>query len=489
MVGGPSDRKSECHEIHALAPKEYANVVHMQAGLYLRQSEDRYDDELGVDRQQTSCRRIAAEKGWTPVEYIDNDLSASKKKVVRPAYRRLLKDIESGKIQAVVCWDLDRLIRQPRELEDFMDLADEKRIELATATGDVDLSNDNGRLFARIKGAVAKAEGERKAARLIEKNNQKAASGQPGWAHIPFGFREGGVLDPDERVLIAEAYRQFIAGTSASSIAREWNAKGIKTRRGMDWNPRTLSQVLKSPRNAGMRVLRGEVVNREAWEPIVTEDVYLAAMARFSRQAIAHPAPAPGRKYLLSGIARCGVCKGWMGGRDCPQPKRNRTVRNYCCIKQCSAMALDPVDVYVTRLVVARLAQPDAADLVVDRAVENLDELRAELQTCHARLKQIAAELTDEVTPAEYMIMTAGYRKRIAAAEARMIDASKAHIFDGLSLGKPEVAEQFEALDLDRKRTVIDALMTVEIRKGKRGGPKATRLDLDRIQIEMRPTH
>ena len=52
-----------------------------------------------------------------------------------------------------------------RELEDLIDLADEKGLLLATVTGDADLSTDNGRLYARIKGAVGKSEIERKAAR------------------------------------------------------------------------------------------------------------------------------------------------------------------------------------------------------------------------------------------------------------------------------------------------------------------------------------
>ena len=64
----------------------------------------------------------------------------------RPQYQRMLADIRDGKIDALVAWDLDRLYRLPRELEDLIDLADEHRLALATVTGDVDLSTDNGRL-------------------------------------------------------------------------------------------------------------------------------------------------------------------------------------------------------------------------------------------------------------------------------------------------------------------------------------------------------
>ena len=55
----------------------------------------------------------------------------------------------------MVVWELDRLYRRPMELEYFVDLADDKHVALASIGGDADLSTDNGRLFARIKGAVA----------------------------------------------------------------------------------------------------------------------------------------------------------------------------------------------------------------------------------------------------------------------------------------------------------------------------------------------
>ena len=56
----------------------------------------------------------------------------------------MLADIEAGAIDAVVTYRLDRLHRQPRELERFIDLAEPRRLELATVTGDTDLSTRGG---------------------------------------------------------------------------------------------------------------------------------------------------------------------------------------------------------------------------------------------------------------------------------------------------------------------------------------------------------
>ncbi|WP_079177082.1 recombinase family protein [Streptomyces sp. MUSC 14] len=43
--------------------------------------------------------------------------------VVRPEFRRLLADLASGVIDGVIFYDLDSLVRQPRDLEDLIDLS------------------------------------------------------------------------------------------------------------------------------------------------------------------------------------------------------------------------------------------------------------------------------------------------------------------------------------------------------------------------------
>ncbi|MDT5181978.1 MAG: hypothetical protein QOI29_136, partial [Mycobacterium sp.] len=96
----------------------------MEAAVYLRQSVDRYGDELAISRQREDCLKLCDQRGWSPHEYVDNDTSATKGR--RHAYERMLDDIRAGYIGAVVVWDLDRLHRRPMELEHFIDLADEK---------------------------------------------------------------------------------------------------------------------------------------------------------------------------------------------------------------------------------------------------------------------------------------------------------------------------------------------------------------------------
>jgi DNA invertase Pin-like site-specific DNA recombinase len=199
----------------------------MEAAIYLRQSVDRYGDELAISRQREDCLEICQHRGWTPHEYVDNDKSATTGR--RPAYEKLLADVRAGKVGAVVVWDLDRLHRRPIELEHFIDLADEKHLALASVGGDADLSTDNGRLFARIKGAVARAEVERKSVRQKRAARQRAERGI-WWGPRPFGYTpDASALVETEAAAVREAFAAILGNASLHSIATRWNAAGIKT--------------------------------------------------------------------------------------------------------------------------------------------------------------------------------------------------------------------------------------------------------------------
>ncbi len=93
------------------------------AAIYARISQDREGLQLGVQRQEEDCAALAAAKGWSIARvYVDDDVSAWDQRKTRPAYRQMLREIAAGVIDGVVVWDLDRLHRQPRELEHFFDV-------------------------------------------------------------------------------------------------------------------------------------------------------------------------------------------------------------------------------------------------------------------------------------------------------------------------------------------------------------------------------
>ena len=262
----------------------------IRAGIYLRQSLDRHGDLLAVDRQRDDCEKLCADRGWTCTGYVDNDTSATTGR--RRDYERMLADIRAGSIDAVVAWDADRLHRRPIELEQFIDLADEKGLALATVGGDFDLSTPTGRGNARMKGVFARMEIEQKTARQKRAARQLAEHGRQWWPSRPFGFlyddgvpvldadgnpvthpRTGRprfnppprpVLDGDGRLrldraeakLIRDAYTSVLAGRSLKSIARDWNAKAENHDRDCRIGNDEFRRVASMPLSSGIPISR-----------------------------------------------------------------------------------------------------------------------------------------------------------------------------------------------------------------------------------------
>ena len=96
--------------------------------IYARISLDAEGEAKGVKRQVDDCTAKAKELGWPIADtYVDNDVSAYSGKI-RPAYERMLTDMQDGTIDAVLVYNSDRLNRSPEEFERF------RRIALAGLT-------------------------------------------------------------------------------------------------------------------------------------------------------------------------------------------------------------------------------------------------------------------------------------------------------------------------------------------------------------------
>ena len=72
-----------------------------------------------AENQLLELRRYVAARGWTAVEYVDHGVSGAKDR--RPALDQLVADVLRHRVEAVVCWRLDRLGRNLRHLVLLLD--------------------------------------------------------------------------------------------------------------------------------------------------------------------------------------------------------------------------------------------------------------------------------------------------------------------------------------------------------------------------------
>lgn len=288
----------------------------LRAVLYLRVSLDKTGRMLAVERQREDGLKLIHDRGWKLVnEYVDNSISASKRTVQRPAYDRMVADYELGAFDAIVVWDLDRLTRQPRQLEDWIDRAQDHGLKLVTVNGEADLDTDAGRLFARIKAAVAREEVERKGARQRRAALQRVQNGTGNGFKPCYGYTSTNQIVEPEAEVVRTIYSRFATGETLYSIRKWLNTSGNRPHQAAQWSYSSLRGILTNPRYAARIIYKGVVqATPGTWQPIIDDDLFDAVQAILRDPRRKTNRVGIERRHLLSGIARCGVCGGPMRG-------------------------------------------------------------------------------------------------------------------------------------------------------------------------------
>ena len=446
-----------------------------RAALYLRISLDATGEGLAVERQRQACMAILAARGWTLAgEYVDNSVSASDRKKQRPGYDALVAAYDRGEFDAIVCYDLDRLTRQPRQLEDWIDAAAERGLALVTANGEADLTTDAGRLFARLKAAVARSEIERKSQRQKDANRQRATAGKPPVGLRLTGYTAKGDLIPAEAEIVRRIFAEFLNRKPMRGIVRALNDDAVPTRSGKPWAVSTVRDILTNPRYAGRAVYQGQVTGAVGeWVPLVTGEVFdtvqaiLADPRRRTQRSVE-------RRHLGAGLFVCGECGGrlssWSGERY------------RCRAGGCFTRAIEPVDDYVTRVIAGRLAMPDLSHVLASRDADRSAPLLAEIETQRRKITRAESDYMAELIDGPlYKSIRDAAQAAIRAAETSLAAATASNAA-GAVLSAPDPSVAFLGADLATRRAVIDLFAIVRVSPNAR----ARSFDPDTVVIEWR---
>jgi site-specific DNA recombinase len=466
-----------------------------RAAIYTRISQDRTGAGLAVERQEVECRQLAERLGLTIVEvYSDNDISAYSGKP-RPGYRRLLAAIRGGQVGAVVVWHLDRLTRQPSELETYLDVARDVPTYSVTA-GQLDLATPSGKMTARIAAAVAAAEVERMKERKRSARDQAAAAGRWTGGRRPFGYQGDGVTVVEaEAEAIRWAATELLGGTSLNKLAAELNRRGVQTSTGGRWAPTEVRRMLLRPRNAGLMQHRGQEVGPADWPAILDETVWRGVVAKLSdtsrRKNLGRD-----RRWLMSGLARCGapvgdtVCDAPVKATSAGGQSRGRRMKpGYTC-RSGKHVVRDAaeLDAYVEAIIVEWLSRPDAAELLAPDQRGDTAALLTRDAALRERLEQLGRDFaTGAIDAITLRAGTEQIRHDREQITAELAAASAGSVLAGVA-DAPDPAKVWVGLDLSRKRAIVDVLIDVVIlpaHKGRRPGWRVGETYFDPASVEI----
>lgn len=263
----------------------------LRCAVYTRKSsEEGLDMEFNsLDAQREACEAYVASQraeGWVlvPDRYDDGGISGGT--LERPALRRLLKDIESGLVDVVVVYKIDRLSRSLTDFSKLVEIFEANDVTFVSITQSFNTTTSMGRLTLNILLSFAQFEREVIGERIRDKFAASRRKGMWMGGNVPLGYRAESrklIIQDDEAATVRMIFERFLSVGSATTLARTLNAEGVTSRGGRPIDKGYLYKLLSNRVYIGEAVHKGTsypgehraIINRDLWDKvrsIIAED-------------------------------------------------------------------------------------------------------------------------------------------------------------------------------------------------------------------------
>ena len=232
-------------------------------GLYARVStvEQGREDATSIAKQITAgemeCARLRQFGDAEVVKrYEDIGQSGSTSMADRTEGNRAMADARRGKIDALVCWSMDRFTRNAAKgLADFEAL-EASGVEVIFIKENIDTAQPSGKLFRTILAAFAEFEREQIRDRTMAASYARARKGIWPGGQPPYGYginKDTGKIEAVhwEKSMVLKMYKLRAKGLSLRAIATECNTIGVRTRQNNEWNAKQVQRILEDDRYLG----------------------------------------------------------------------------------------------------------------------------------------------------------------------------------------------------------------------------------------------
>jgi DNA invertase Pin-like site-specific DNA recombinase len=251
----------------------------IRCAIYTRKSSEEGLEQSfnSLDAQREACEAFISSQrheGWKalPNRYDDGGYSGGT--MERPALRRLLQDIEAGKVNVIVVYKVDRLTRSLADFAKIVEALDAKAVSFVSVTQQFNTTSSMGRLTLNILLSFAQFEREVTGERIRDKIAASKKKGMWMGGFIPLGYNLDGrklVPNPKEAQLVSKIFSLYLQVGCVRKLARQLNQEKIRSKA---WTTRTGARMGGAPfaRGALYALLRnrlyiGEVRHREKWYP------------------------------------------------------------------------------------------------------------------------------------------------------------------------------------------------------------------------------
>ena len=308
-------------------------------------------DFNSLDAQREACEHYIANRaeiGWqlVPQHYDDGGFTGSN--LERPAFQRLMEDVDAKKIDIIIVYKVDRLSRSLLNFAQVMHRFDQAGVAFVSVTQNFSTADAMGRLTLNMLMSFAEFEREMIAERTRDKMAAARKKGKWIGGRVPLGYRLVGgklIIDEDEANLLRELFRVYQEEKSLVATADVLNARGWRTKKcitrtgkhtgGLRWDKGSVHRQLTNPVYIGKVDYKGQIYDGEH-EAIIDEKTFASVQQLLKSQA---PEGSGDRRcrldFLLRGLLRCRVCSSAMSPRW--STSRGREYRYYVCTRVASS--------------------------------------------------------------------------------------------------------------------------------------------------------
>ena len=255
-----------------------------RCAIYTRKSsEEGLEQEFNsLHAQREACEAyISSQKseGWALVrdQYDDGGISGGT--LDRPGLQQLLADIEEGLVDVVVVYKIDRLSRSLMDFSKLVEVFDRNGVTFVSVTQSFNTTTSMGRLTLNILLSFAQFEREVTAERIRDKFAASRKKGLWMGGFVPLGYDVKDrklVINEAEAAKVREVYERFVAVGSATVLARQLRAEGLRTKQGAVADKGYVYRLLNNRTYLGEAVHKGNsypgehqaIIDARLWDQV-----------------------------------------------------------------------------------------------------------------------------------------------------------------------------------------------------------------------------
>ena len=212
-----------------------ALVTRVSTGEQARNPEGSLTNQLQNLREHIKARNSYSKEEWKEIELYELRGISGKDSIDCKDFQRLHYDIQTGKINTILCTELDRISRSVKAFINFMEFININKVEFVCIKQNFDTTTPQGSAFLTILVTFAQYEREMGVKRAKEATLARAERGRWNGGHL-LGYdldpNNKGNLIPNEKekVLINFAFDTYLRYGSIPQTAKLMNRQGYRTK-------------------------------------------------------------------------------------------------------------------------------------------------------------------------------------------------------------------------------------------------------------------